>query len=172
MNNKYYTQSGGLIRSPEAYALTGAPMFKNRNREKDINAPTAIYKLNLEDGKQYIGKTTNVDRRMNEHFRGNGSEVTKKFKPRSGKVIDEVPGFLADDTEQYHTEKYIKKKGYQNVRGGIYVNSTTLHRNSSVRFNKCKRCGRTNHTKDRCYASSHVDGYRFNVFSDDEDEWC
>ena len=33
-------------------------------------------------------------------MKGNGSQVTKKFKPKSFEIADEVPG-----VEQYHTEK-------------------------------------------------------------------
>ena len=168
MDKQYFTESGEPIRYPKAYAKTGAPMYETQNnRIKDINAPTSIYKLNLENGKKYIGKTTDVDRRMDEHFSGTGSEVTKKFKPKSGEIIDEVPGFFSDDTEQYHTEKYIKKNGYENVRGGRYVNSTTLHKTSynnaslsfGTRSSKCKRCGRSGHSKSGCYASTHAKGY-------------
>ena len=72
----YYTQSGEKIRNPEAYAITGSPMYKTKFSEtKDINAPTAIYKLNLKGGKKYIGKTEDIDRRMDQHFSGNGSQL-------------------------------------------------------------------------------------------------
>ena len=95
---KYYTQSGERVRKPGAYAMTGAPMYKTKYTDSvDVNAPTAIYKLNLKGGKKYVGKTTDVDRRMDQHFSGNGSQVTKKFKPINGKIVDEVPGFFADD---------------------------------------------------------------------------
>ena len=169
MNKRYYTEAGEPIRYPKAYAKTGAPMYETQNnRVKDINAPTSIYKLNLENGKKYIGKTTDLDRRMEQHFGGNGAKVTKKFKPQSGEVIDEVPGFFSDDTEQYYTEQNIKKHGYDNVRGGLYTNSKTLHKNSydsRLQFNKkksnvCKRCGRSGHTKSSCYAGTHVKGYQ------------
>ena len=113
------------IKNPEAYAKTGAPMF-NKFSDKNINAPTKIYKLNLVGGKKYVGKTTNIDQRMNQHFSGNGSKVTKKFKPVDGKVVDECPGYFSDKLEQKYTDKYIKKNGYENVRGGKYTNSKTL----------------------------------------------
>ena len=107
----YYTESGQKVRNPEAYALTGAPMYETKyGNTKDVNAPTTIYKMNLQNGKKYIGKTTDVDRRMDQHFSGNGSQVTKKFKPISGKVIDSCPGFFSDDVEQYHTDKNIQKR--------------------------------------------------------------
>ena len=127
----YYTQFGQIIRNPDAYAKTGAPMYTTRYTEsKDINAPTAIYKMNLKGGKKYVGKTTDVDRRMDQHFSGNWAKVTKKFKPINAKVIDEVPGFFSDDVEQEYTEEYIDKYGYENVRGGVYTNSKTLKKSS------------------------------------------
>ena len=125
----YYTKYGDLIRNPEAYAKTGAPMYKNNN-SKNINTKTHIYKINCDDGKKYIGKTNNVDRRMEQHANGNGAKVTQKFKPKTYQIIDQVPGYFSDRVEQYHTDKNIQKYGYQNVRGGKYTNSKTLHKNN------------------------------------------
>ena len=61
-------------------------MYKDRNGEfdsKNINEKTYIYKLNLEQDKKYIGKTTNIEQRMKQHFSGKGSKVTKKFAPKN-----------------------------------------------------------------------------------------
>jgi hypothetical protein len=127
---QYYTEYGKKIYNPAAYAKTGAPMYKY-NSNVNINETTQIYKLNLEDGKKYVGKTTNIDRRMNQHFSGNGAKVTKKFKPIDGKVVDECHGYFSDKLEQKHTDKYINKHGYNNVRGGKYTNSKTLKRNNN-----------------------------------------
>ena len=55
-------------------------MYK-KNSNININRTTYIYKLNLESNKKYIGKTNNINRRMNQHFSGNGSKVTQKFAP-------------------------------------------------------------------------------------------
>ena len=157
----YYTQAGQTVRNPEAYAKTGAPMYTTRYTEsKDINSPTAIYKMNLEGGKKYVGKTTDFDRRMDQHFSGNGAKVTKKFKPINVKVIDEVPGFFSDDVEQEHTEEYIDKYGYENVRGGKYTNSKTLKKISPKKTVTCYRCGRQGHYSNQCYAKTTVNGYQ------------
>ena len=153
-NKQYYNSYGQKIKNPDAYAKTGAPMYKNfvtsnGNKVKnpnnfckagrqlygdDINKKTDIYKMNLENGKKYIGKTTNIDRRMNEHFSGNGSKVTQKFKPKTGEVIDSCPGYYSNQVEQYHTDKTIQKHGYNNVRGGKYTNSKTLKHNKNNNY--------------------------------------
>jgi hypothetical protein len=122
----YYTKNGNIIRNHSAYATTGAPMFDCNGNNKNIS--TDIYKTNCAHGKKYIGKTTDIQRRSNQHFSGNGSKVTKKFKPKSIEVIDTVPGYFSNDVEQYYTEENIEKYGYENVRGGSYTNSKTLHK--------------------------------------------
>jgi len=126
----YYTQNGIAIRNPVAYAKCGCPMFETDSiyDTKDINQKTYIYKINLEDGKKYIGKTVNIQRRMRQHFNGNGAKVTQKFKPIKYKILDSCPGFLADEIEQIYTNSYIVKYGYNNVRGGTYTNSISLRR--------------------------------------------
>ena len=130
MSQKYYTQTGEYIKNPKGYAKTGAPMYESQSiyDTNDINKETFIYKLDLEDGKIYIGKTGNVQKRMKQHFSGDGARVTKKFKPIKCKVLDSCPGFLANEIEQLYTNKYIVEYGYNNVRGGKYTNSTSLHR--------------------------------------------
>ena len=125
---KYYTKSGNIIHNNEAYARTWAPMFDYKGN--NINKTNTIYKANLSHGKKYIGKTTNIDRRINQHVQGRGAQVTKKFKPKSFEIVDEVPGYFSSEVEQYHTEKNIKKYGYNNVRGGVYTNSKTLKKNN------------------------------------------
>ena len=142
----YYTKNGKKIMYPNAYAKTGAPMY-TYGTKYNINAPTNIYKLNLEGDKKYVGKTTNINRRMEQHFSGNGAKVTQKFKPINGEIVDTCPGFFADDLEQKHTDANIKKYGYHNVRGGMYTNSKTLKDNSDI---TCFKCGKNGHFANQC----------------------
>lgn len=124
----YYTQNGSKIHHPEKYAQTGAPMFRSKRRAdtRNINRPTAIYELRCQHNKVYVGKTTNVRRRMQQHASGNGAKVTQKFKPVKYDVVDVVPGFLSSRAEQQHTKDCVSEHGYANVRGGRWVNSQTL----------------------------------------------
>ena len=149
MSKQYYTKRGNIIKYPGAYAKTGAPMYTHPCSNKDINRETHIYKLELEDGKKYVGKTTNVDKRMDQHFSGNGAKVTQKFKPLEGEIVDSCPGYFSDKLEQKHTDTNIKKHGYNNVRGGKYTNSHTLIKNNSNKV-ICYRCGVEGHYATNC----------------------
>ena len=158
----YYSENGTYIRNPTAYAKTGAPMYMTKyGNTTNINKETDIYKLELQGGKKYIGKTINIDRRMDQHFSGNGAKVTQKFKPISGEIVDTCPGFFSDKVEQKHTDKNIKKHGYTNVRGGKYTNSHTLTENKKVVT--CFKCGKQGHYANNCYSNNS--GYN----SDNED---
>jgi hypothetical protein len=159
----YYTKQGKKIINPKAYASTGAPMYETKHcNTKNINAATTIYKLNLQNGKKYIGKTCNVDQRMEQHFSGNGSKVTKKFKPLNGEILDNVPGFFSSEVEHKYTKKNIKKHGYQHVRGGYYTNSKTL------KYTPEKNKPYSNTNSFVCY-SSYNDSYSHEeeYYSDD-----
>ncbi len=123
----YYTERGQYIRNPSAYAHTGAPMYKTKYSNVDINKPTSIYVAHLEKGKKYVGKTGNFEKRCDQHFTGSGSKVTKKFKPHEIEEVDIIPGFFSDDAEQSVTEDMINVCGYNNVRGGCYTNSKTFN---------------------------------------------
>ena len=163
----YYTGKGVHIRNPDAYARTGAPMYQTKSGSTNINKETAIYKLNLQNGKKYIGKSTDVDRRMDQHFSGNGAKVTQKFKPIEGKVLDSCPGYFADDLENEYTEDYIEKNGYDNVRGGRYCNSNTLNYNKSGSKKNitCYKCGKQGHYANTCYSKKCY--YDYSSSSDD-----
>ena len=168
MSQKYYTQNGEYIKNPKGYAKTGAPMYESQSiyDTNNINKETFIYKLDLEDGKIYIGKTGNVQKRMKQHFSGDGARVTKKFKPINCDVLDSCPGFFANEIEQLYTNKYIVEYGYNNVRGGKYTNSTSLHRS---KINEETRKYMESDAKNIHLDENYVPDAR--VESNNEDNW-
>jgi len=125
----FYTQFGELIRDPHAYAMSWAPIYSHPQlMYYDINTKTYIYRCNLGNGRWYIGKTTDFDRRNWQHCHGQGSQCTMKFPPiEDCEIIDTVPGFISNEKEQEWVNYYIGLYGYDKVRGGKYINSKTFY---------------------------------------------
>jgi predicted GIY-YIG superfamily endonuclease len=76
-----------------------------------------IYILQLENKKYYVGKTSNPDFRLEQHFNSFGSQWTKKYKPQ--KVIEIISNCDNFDEDKY-TLKFMEKYGINNVRGGTF----------------------------------------------------
>ena len=137
----------------------------------------SIYILNLQSGRYYIGKSNDVIKRYNQHFNGNGSAWTKKYKPISiEKIIENVSAFEEDKI----TKEYMSIYGIDKVRGGSYVQMELsdfhiecLNMEIWGANNKCTRCGRSNHFIKNCYAQIDISGNKIEEdSSDDEEEGC
>lgn len=139
----------------------------------------SIYILLLEGNNYYIGKSENVDSRLESHFNNNGSEWTKLHKPI--KRLQLITN-CSDFDEDKYTLEYMNKYGIDKVRGGTY--SQVKLSDEKIKFikerldsanNKCFRCGgnhfikdcdkkycerckRNNHNKNDCYAKTDKDG--------------
>ncbi len=76
-----------------------------------------LYVLKLQQGKWYVGKSANVERRFQQHMEGKGARWTQLHPPiellYKRKLLDE-------NDEDETTEFYMKKFGVENVRGGKY----------------------------------------------------
>ncbi len=143
-----------------------------------------IYVLSLEQNKYYIGKTNNINFRLDQHFNSNGSEWTKRFHPLA--LVELIPNCDSFDEDKY-TKIYMNKYGIDNVRGGSYcqiklsINTIeTLkkelngandkcytcgqysHFSKDCRELMCYRCGRSGHLVNKCYANTHIEGKSLN----------
>jgi predicted GIY-YIG superfamily endonuclease len=62
---------------------------------------TNVYVLRCEDGKRYVGKAADVQKRFQEHKNGNGSAWTNKYKPVIiEKIYKNVSPFEEDNYER------------------------------------------------------------------------
>ena len=79
----------------------------------------SIYILGLKGSKYYVGKTSNIDKRIIQHHKGSGSAWTRKNPVN--KLLRVYNNCDPYDEDKY-TLKLMDKYGIDNVRGGSYVN--------------------------------------------------
>lgn len=126
-----------------------------------------VYILKLIGGKYYIGSSENVEQRIQQHFDGNGSAWTKKYKPiKKVDVIDNCDKF---DEDKY-TKQYMSKYGIDNVRGGTYCEINIekykefLEKELTHSDNKCFKCGGTGHYVKDCKETEEESGHWKSLF--------
>ncbi len=121
-----------------------------------------VYVIQLFDDKFYIGRTNNLNRRLEEHKNGRGSEWTKKYP-----FINLLKAVNTNDLfiEDKYVKMYMNKYGINNVRGGSYSNielnkeqENLLKKELNTINNNCYRCGRNSHYIKNCYAKTDIDG--------------
>jgi hypothetical protein len=132
-----------------------------------------IYVLQLEGGKYYVGKSDDVQQRIEDHMSSGGSAWTRKYKPL--KVVQTISNASIFDEDKY-TKIYMNKYGVDNVRGGSYVSEhldeiqlEAIYTEIWAANDCCTRCGRKGHFIKDCFAATDVLGNTF-VDEDDDDE--
>ena len=128
-----------------------------------------IYTLKLRDGYYYVGKTSDVQRRFEEHRngeQGQGAAWTRVHPPVTIEAQYRVPTSKTSGLEEDKTVKELMiKHGIDKVRGGAYssvdlteaqINSLRLELRHNA--NACLRCGRIGHMSKNCYARTDSEG--------------
>lgn len=113
---------------------------------------TTIYVLRLKQEKYYIGKSSNPDKRIKAHFKGEASDWTKRYPPES--VVERINNCDPYD-EDKTTKIYMARYGIDNVRGGTYCQislSEAVQKQLQTEIwganDKCFRCGGDHLVKD------------------------
>jgi predicted GIY-YIG superfamily endonuclease len=122
-----------------------------------------IYALRLIDNKYYVGYTERMrGERFAEHFNGVGSRWTQLYKPIE--LLEWREGTLED--EDRLTLEYMTKYFWQNVRGGRWCCVEMIKPPKELIEGiidtgiMCSKCGRNTHLVEKCYAKTHLRGYK------------
>lgn len=93
--------------------------------------------------------------RLVNHFTGNGSVWTTKYKPKN---VVEIIKDCEDFDEDKYTLKYMNKYGIENVRGGTFcqekLDKTTISFINKMLIgntNRCYNCGDSGHFASNCF---------------------
>lgn len=131
---------------------------------------TTIYILKLREGKYYVGKSHNVQKRFEEHLEGNGSAWTKKYSPI--KIEKTIPNASPFEEDRY-VKEYMSKYGVDNVRGGSYTqiglgDGVTAQIEKEIRgaTDKCMKCGEEGHFVANCNETAQPE------HSEEDDVWA
>lgn len=121
-----------------------------------------LYILQLEGGKYYVGKSSDVAKRFVQHQTGRGAEWTKLYKPMK---LLETRRITSEHDENNVTKDLMKKYGMENVRGGAYASvviseehEDALRHEMKSTVDTCYKCGKTGHFANKCKRKSSFHG--------------
>ncbi len=127
------------------------PELKKKDETERENI---IYVLECKDGKYYVGKTGDLDRRLQTHISGSGSFWTKRYPYQ--KLVEVVRNADKFDEDKY-VLKYMDLYGIDNVRGGSYSQMilnpdliASINRHLITANNLCYICGNGGHLTREC----------------------
>lgn len=113
-----------------------------------------IYILKLKESKYYVGKTTDINQRLENHINNSGCAWTKLYPPIG---IISIHENCDDFDEDKYTLKTMSQYGIDNVRGGSYVNIvlSTDQISAIIQMvkggkNLCFKCGSSTHYITKC----------------------
>jgi hypothetical protein len=125
---------------------------------KSTCAQSEIYVLELQSGYVYVGKTSNVARRLKQHMDGLGARFTKRFKP-TGRLLARIGTLhgVGDGPERDETLRQMYALGPERVRGWKFcgaklsiANLREIEENIRELEDLCRKCGRRGHFALRC----------------------
>lgn len=118
----------------------------------------SLYCLLLEGGRYYVGKSNNIEVRLEDHLHSGGADWTILHKPVS---VCEIRHNCDDWDEDKFVKQMMALHGVDKVRGGSYSQTVLpqfvkdlLVREIRGATNRCFRCGASDHFAKSCESVS------------------
>jgi predicted GIY-YIG superfamily endonuclease len=155
----------------ECYAKThvnGRSLKQNEGqcnkRHKPMSSVKAgVYVLGDEKGRMYIGKSQDVERRIEQHLAGEGTQFLTGRNVRRLELYEMGSELDLESWERNETLARMYKHGVTNVRGWMFTNLKLSVEQEEQAFGQicekydlCRQCGRNTHFADKCFARSRV----------------
>ena len=149
----------------ECFARTIVVQPENNNSRPALGSSSTrgVYALEDSDGKVYVGKSENIERRIEEHHRGGGTRFINKNSFR--RISLKTPAIQSDleSWERNETLTQMYHRGIDQVRGWMYT-TTNLSEDQQQdiftqiceKFDLCRKCGRKGHFIQQCYARTQA----------------
>ena len=151
---------------------------KNKNNTNKMSAAVVeadnnkegVYVLqeHADDPKVYVGKSSNIPVRIQEHMAGHGT-TSCVFSPASHRLAPLTPPVYAgklpdwESWERVETLTRMYEFGIDRVRGWMFTAPVLSHADKETaflqiceRFDLCRRCGRATHFVQQCKAKTRV----------------
>ena len=117
--------------------------------------PDSIYLLELTNGKYYVGKSKNVEKRYLKHKNGEGAQWTALYPPIKEPIILKTNADIFDENTYF--KKYVIEYGIENVRGDSYcqIQLSTEYKNQLIKdidsaLDQCYLCHKRGHFVNNC----------------------
>jgi predicted GIY-YIG superfamily endonuclease len=121
-----------------------------------------VYVLGDQKGRMYVGKSQDVENRIEQHLQGKGNQF---LSGRVKRLEVEQTGSTNDleSWERNETLARMYKYGVANVRGWMFT-SVKLNKSQEEeafrqiceKYDLCRKCGRNSHFADKCFARSRA----------------
>ena len=127
----------------------------------EAEAEAGVYVLELPGGRFYVGKSSNIGARLEQHRRGEGALCAEGFLRRVAPLTPSVGD--AEMWERAETLERMRRVGVSRVRGWMFTGEalTEAQREAAFgqvceRFDLCRRCGRAGHFVGECQSHSRA----------------
>ena len=134
---------------------------ENPGKRKLEPSAVGVYALVASNGLEYVGKSDDVNARIDVHRQGNGARCL------DGASVTKVPLLTqgcAQDLESWERNETLTRmyrRGINSVRGWMFVSKTLSEEQTESAFNQvcerfdlCRKCGRNSHFASACFAKS------------------